>query len=170
MFKFGPARIKEHKAGTKKAIMILIPYYSTEKSLSIGCKISTLWLFMAAGGREIWKVDDTTETILREYFNENGLFGQHIPTSRSDVVLYKVDTEKTKLSDFHTWSDALSTGTEPDHLWRPFFWLGEGSPGEIDRWGWKEEVSATRFAPFDSMADIWDLVASGEKNAGLSVS
>lgn len=142
--------------------MILIPYYTTEKTLSIGCKMSTLWIFMAAAGKEIWKVDDEVETVIREYFNDNGIFGEQMPTARSDVLLYKVDTKKTNIADFHTWTDVLSTGSQPDHVWRPFFWLGEGF-GQIDRWGWKEELSTARFTPFDSMAHIWELVASGEK-------
>ena len=153
--------------------MILIPYYTTEKTLSIGCKVSTLWIFMAAAGKEVWKVDtDAPETLIREYLNENGIFGKHIPSSRSDFLLYKIDTEKTTLADFHSWVDVLSTDTEPDHVWRPFFWLGEQF-GQIDRWGWKEELSEARVGSsgqFISMADIWDLVTSGEKNAGLSVS
>jgi hypothetical protein len=137
--------------------MILIPYYLTEKALSIGCKMTTLWLFLADSGKQPWNVNDDSQ-LEKEYCNDNGIFGT-LSRPRDDIILYKVDTEKTNVSDFHTWSDVLA-GETPDHAWRPFFWLGE-QVGEKDGWGWKEET-VMKIGPL-SIVELWEMVV--EKKA-----
>jgi hypothetical protein len=116
--------------------------------------------------------------IEKEYCNDNGIFGT-FTKPRDDIMLCKVDTEKTKIADFHTWSDVLA-GANPDHAWRPFFWLGESSvrrpDDELrlrltfarperaepvcsesnDRWGWKEEVTLKLGTL--PLADLWAMV------------
>lgn len=131
--------------------MILIPYYITEKSLSIGCKITTLWVFLADSGRQLWRVDEDSD-IEKEYCNDNGMFGT-LSKPRDDILLYKIDKEKTTIADFHTWADVLA-GATPDHAWRPFFWLGE--PGQNDRWGWKEEMSLKLGTL--PLVELWEMV------------
>ena len=132
--------------------MILIPYYLTEKTLSIGCKMTTLWLFLDDAGKQPWNVNDDSQ-LEKEYCNDNGIFGT-LSRPREDIILYKVDTEKTIISDFHTWSDVLA-GATPDHAWRPFFWLGE-QVGQKDGWGWKEET-AIKIGPL-SLVELWEMV------------
>jgi hypothetical protein len=141
--------------------MILLPYYITEKTLPIGCKVWTLWIFMSSAGKTFWKTEDEDrETVIREYLNENGIFGEELPSS-DPFLMYKVDTEKTQIQDFHTWADILSTRANPDHAWRPFFWLGESSYSQVDRWGWKEEVNMAKIDMY-TMGQIWELIASSE--------
>ena len=136
--------------------MILLPYYITKKELPIGCTMWTLWIFMASSGKELWRTDDARETIVEEYFHENGLFGEEKPVGREDVFAYRIDRTATKMSDFHTWSDSF---TKPcDHLWRPFFWIGE-TCGKTDSWGWKEEVDRLKVDPFVTIGELWNLVA-----------
>jgi hypothetical protein len=132
--------------------MILIPYYLTEKSLSIGCKLTTMWMFMADSGKHLWKIDLDEKNIEKDYCNDNGIFGT-LSNPKDNIFMYKVDTEKTAIADFHTWSDVLA-GATPDHAWRPFFWLGE-RVGEKDGWGWKEEIDFK----FDAvpLVDIWEM-------------
>lgn len=154
MQKFRPRIKKNHTFYT----MILVPYYLTEKSLSIGCKMTTLWVFLDDSGRQPWIVDDTSD-IEKEYCNDNGIFGT-LSKPREDIILYKVDTEKTNIAEFHTWSDVLA-GATPDHAWRPFFWLGE-KVGEKDAWGWKEELSLKLGTL--SLVELWDMVCPA-KNA-----
>jgi len=132
--------------------MILVPYYVTEKSLSIGCKITTLWVFLAESGRQPWTIDDSSD-IEKEYCNDNGIFGR-LTKVNDDIMLYKVDTGKTTIGDFHTWSDVLA-GATPDHAWRPFFWLGE-QVGKKDGWGWKEEITLKLGSL--PLADLWEMV------------
>lgn len=140
--------------------MILIPYYITEKSLPIGCTLWTLWIFMAGSGKTLWKTDDQDiDTIVREYLHENGIFGlQQLQQQQNSFLLYKVDTERTKLTDFHRWSDVLSESTA-EHVWRPFIWIGERL-GQSDSWGWKEEVSGLKLDTFHTMGQIWEMVAA----------
>ena len=142
--------------------MILLPYYITEKPLPIGCKVWTLWIFMASAGKTLWKTDDEDrETVIREYLNENGIFGEEMSSS-DPFLMYKVDTEKTQIKDFHTWTDVLLKQATPDHAWRPFFWLGETSYSEVDSWGWKEEVAGTKVEMY-TMGQIWELISSASK-------
>ena len=154
--------------------MIILPYYITEKSLPIGCTLWTLWIFMAGSGKTLWKTDDEdTTAIIREYLTENGIFGlqmqmQQQMQQQPSFLLYKVDTTKTQLNDFHRWSDVLgSTNSQdadskdadsPEHVWRPFFWLGNRL-GQADSWGWKEEVSGLKLDQFHTMGQIWEMVS-----------
>ena len=133
--------------------MILVPYYVTEKSLSIGCKMKTLWIFLADSGRQPWVVEDEPSTE-KEYCNDNGIFGT-CSRPREGIMLYKVDTEKTVIADFHTWADVLA-GSTPDHAWRPFFWLEDEKEG--GSWGWKEEMTM-KVGPLP-IVDIWEMVCS----------
>ena len=148
MQKFRP-RIKEIDAFNT---MILVPYYLTEKSLSIGCKITTLWVFLHDSGRQPWTVDENSD-IEKEYCNDNGIFGS-LRKARDDILLYKVDTEKTTIADFHSWSDVLA-GATPEHAWRPFFWLGD-KVGTKDGWGWMEEMSLK--VGTLPLVELWQLV------------
>ena len=116
-----------------------------------------MWVFLADSGRQPWTIDDETE-VEKEYCNNNGIFGTS-SRPREDIILYKVDTANTRISDFHTWSDVLA-GATPDHAWRPFFWLGEDI-GEKDRWGWKEEMTL-KLGPLP-LTDLWEMVCSAEK-------
>lgn len=98
-------------------------------------------------------VDDDSSTE-KEYCNDNGIFGTS-SRPREGIMLYKVDTEKTKIADFHTWSDVLA-GSTPDHAWRPFFWLEEEGGG--GSWGWKEEMTM-KLGPLP-LTDVWEMVCS----------
>jgi len=137
--------------------MIILPYYITEKTLSLGCKMWTLWIFMSSSGKELWKADadETPDQIVKEYLNDNGIVGDVQESSRKDMLLYKVNREKTNMKDFHTWADSLSG--EMEHVWRPFFWIGEVC-GETDSWGWKEEVDTLKLDPLHTIGEIWSVV------------
>jgi len=111
---------------------------------------------MASSGKELWKTDDPRETIVQEYFNDNGIFGEEKIT-REDIFAYQVDRTRTTLSDFHTWADTLAKKS-CEHVWRPFFWIGE-SCGKPDSWGWKEEVDQLKLDPFFTIGEIWGLLA-----------
>ena len=120
---------------------------------------------MAGSGKSLWKTDDEDD-IVREYLNENGLFGVQMmdQNQNNSFVLYKVDPEKTQLKDFHRWSDILSADRKdtteiPEHVWRPFFWVGERL-GQVDACGWKEEVSRLKLDQFYTMGQIWEMVTS----------
>lgn len=124
---------------------------------------------MAGSGKTLWKTEDEdTTAIIREYLTENGIFGlqQQLQMRQPSFLLYKVDTTQTQLNDFHRWSDVLGstnsqdadTKDRPEHVWRPFFWLGNRL-GQADSWGWKEEVSGLKLDQFHTMGQIWEMVS-----------
>lgn len=144
--------------------MQILPYYITERKLPIGCTFWTLWIFLASSGNEVWTTDegDTKETVVQEYLIDNGLFGEEKQTSIKDMLLYKVDTTKTNLKDFHTWSDKLSNDTSVENVWRPFFWIGDSMYGERDTWGCKEEVDQLKLGKFKNIGEIWKVLRDVE--------
>lgn len=138
--------------------MILLPYYTTEKKLPIGCTLTTVWIFLASGGNDLWKVDDEhasldKETIVQDYLVENGLHGE-LRSSTEKYVVYKVDPKATNMKEFHTWTDTLA-GENAPNVWRPFFWIG--TLGEQDAWGWKEEADTLKLG-FQTMGHVWKVL------------
>lgn len=123
--------------------MFLIPYVR-KSGLSL--------VFLSDGGKRIWETAAEDETLepeefVREYFESNGLWGSVRPSPRKDVLLFEVDTTKTRLVEFYSSVDEfVPAGAD---VWRPFFWL-EG--GERER----EMMSLGRFG---TAADLGLLLA-----------
>jgi len=129
------------------------------KDTTLGCKLWKLWVFTEKGVHDIWSCDDTDKNgIINTHFLPNNIYGTYVPTKRSDIFLYKVDTTKTLVSDFYTWNDML-TGTECENeIWRPFFWIGNTHYGESDEWGWEEELKEIRVGKFGSVDTLWKVL------------
>lgn len=140
--------------------MYLIPFFIEEpKELSLGCKMWTAWIFTSNGGKDIWTTDTSMQSALDEFVSNN-LYGTCIPSSRKDIVLYKIDTTKTCVADFYTWTDMLKGTACCDEVWRPFFWVGN-TMGEVDEWGWGEELKELRIGKFGSVESLWKVLREG---------
>jgi hypothetical protein len=118
--------------------MYIIPYVLED---SIESKsdftLQKIWLFLSHGGKQLWKIQDkiSKETIIKEYLEENGFYG-NVTYSDSEYIYYKVNTNKTQMSDF--WFLFDEGANDSMDLWRQFYWI----PGE--EWGWEENPP---FAP-----------------------
>jgi hypothetical protein len=119
--------------------MFLIPYI---------CKSNLSLVFLADEGKKIWETEETltSEQYVREYFEPNGLWGSVRPSPRKDVLLFEVDTVKTRLVEFYsTMDESVPAGAD---VWRPFFWLEGGEPE-------RQQMSLGRFG---SAADLGKLI------------
>ena len=120
--------------------MFLVPYIR-KPGLSL--------VFLADGGKQIWEIDEALapEECVREYFEANGLWGTLRPSPRKDVLLFEVDTTKTRLVEFYSSVDEfVPAGAD---VWRPFFWLEGGEPE-------RQQISLGRFG---TAADLGHLLA-----------
>jgi hypothetical protein len=107
-------------------------------------------LFLTDGGMRLWESDApcTPEEAVREYFEPNGLYGVVKPCKRDDVILFEVNTKRTRLSDFWHWlDDGAPAGAD---LWRPFFLLEGAGP----------ERAAHPLGRFGSVGTAMDLLES----------
>lgn len=115
--------------------MYIIPYYTRTKKGDITNSISltVAWVFMKDGGKQIWKTEsnkETVETIIKEYLNENGLYGS-VKCVLKNTLFYEIDTEKTKLDTFYRWlEDGVEEGID---VWRPWFLLSGINEIEYDQ-------------------------------------
>jgi hypothetical protein len=145
--------------------MFIIPFYITEKEIPLGFTMDTAWIFMTHGGKEVWSVDETDcSFIIKEYLDSNNIYGTHIQTTRKDVLLYRVDIEKTKLSDFYTWNDILTGVTCNTEIWRPIFWIRSPTTScsdTKDEWGWEEEIKELNIGKFGKMDTLWKVLREG---------
>lgn len=142
--------------------MYIIPFFIEEpKETTVGFKFWTCWVFMGQNGKAIWETDKSIvppKDVIDMYLHPNDIHGTHMPTSRKDVFLYKVDKTKTNISDFYTWSDMLSGVECGSEIWRPFFWVGNDSYGEADEWGWEEEMKDIRVGSFGTVDSLWKVL------------
>jgi hypothetical protein len=47
-----------------------------------------------------------------------------------------------------------------DEVWRPFFWVGT-TMGDVDEWGWGEELKELRIGKFGSVESLWKVLREG---------
>lgn len=144
--------------------MFIVPYilepYHTSKS---EFKIWITWIFMANGGKTVWETDEKDigpEEVLKVYLKGNNLFGT-LTACTQNVMLYEIDTKKTKFADFYNWNDILSgklAASTDTEVWRPWMWIGESRFGEKDTWGWKDEVEEISLGKFGSVNRLWKLL------------
>lgn len=111
--------------------MKLIPFYLRE-SFKNSFKIQTLTLFLGYAGKSVWTTEESgflnSEQILKNYCEPNGIFVKSIHIEK-DRAYIEVDEQKTNLSEFYTWEEALRKPGKPE-CWRRFYFLHDKEGGE----------------------------------------
>jgi hypothetical protein len=121
--------------------MKLIPYFLRKRNQNTFC-LETLNVFLAHAGKAVWTTEEqgllSLDTILHDYCEANGLIVNQVFLEK-DVAFLEVNPEKTNLSEFYTWEEALAKPGKPE-CWRRFYFLQdkEGS----DWWSPKGLVEA----------------------------
>lgn len=123
--------------------------------------LTMIWIFLASGGQEVWQTEDSEEPlnpeqVYLEYCEGNGIYGTW--ELRDNILFVDVSPEKTKLSDFYTWSDFLKRHQTPPtdiDIWRPFFWLGRSTHTK-DEYGWRGLTDTVSLGAFGSVTKVWD--------------
>ena len=121
--------------------MKLVPFFLTE-TIKNTFHVQILSVFLAHAGKAVWSTEElgilSQEVILRDYCEPNGFVVKQLQIEK-DIAYIQIDPEKTNLSDFYTWDEALHTAGKPE-CWRRFFFLQdkEGS----DWWSPKGLIEA----------------------------
>ena len=121
--------------------MKLVPFFLT-KQIKGEFTVWKLSLFLSHAGKSIWdEAGSFTKTIIqREFCESNDLFPKAIVVDTSKQIAYiQIDTEKTKISDFYTWEEALSKPEKPE-CWRNFYFMQDKE--SIFWWSPKEIIEA----------------------------
>ena len=146
--------------------MYILPYILKQpKASSSNFNLWTAWVFMAAGGKEVWKTDEdviSTEQILADYLIPNGFVGTVKKVVPGEYLLFEVDMEKSDIGNLYTWSEFLDKQEEVPgycNIFRPFIWVGETKIGEKDDWGWYEECEQISVGPMGTVADVLKLLS-----------
>lgn len=116
---------------------------------------------MVNGGKAVWETDEKSigaNEVVKEYLEPNSLFG-NVKFCDSNVLLFEIDTKRTKFSDFYNWNDMLD-GRVADsaELWRPWMWVGDTEMGGKDSWGWKQEMETLSLGKFGTADTLWQLL------------
>lgn len=110
--------------------MKILPFV-LKHSHSSSLTITGLSLFLSQAGKALWQTEEPTLSIKQleqEYLLPNGLIPKQIVVNGS-VAYVEVDPEKTRLQDFYTWEEALSSGTKPE-CWRTFWFFTDETNAE----------------------------------------
>lgn len=106
--------------------MKLVPFILNQKKVNT-FTITSCNLFLSHAGKAIWKIDEpdtiSKEMILKEYLEPNGFSVKKMFfDSSSRAMFVQIDAEKTKLSDFYSWEEALKNSSKPE-CWRTFYFI-----------------------------------------------
>ena len=106
--------------------MKLVPFILTKKITNKFTYFS-LNVFLAHAGRSVWKTEEpgvlSEKVILSEYCEPNGIAVSKVfLDSSSNTAYLQVDTDKTNLSEFYTWDEAVVLQNKPE-CWRRFYFM-----------------------------------------------
>lgn len=90
-----------------------------------------LKLFLAHGGKALWRTDEqslTEKQIQEDYLLPNGIIAEKILLQK-DIAFVEVNPEKTHLEDFYTWEEALTNPARPE-CWRTYWFFTDTQGAE----------------------------------------
>lgn len=94
--------------------------------------VQILSVFLAHAGKSIWTTEElgsvSRETILKDYCEANGFVVKDLVIEK-DTAYIQVDPEKTTLSDFYTWEEALAQSGKPE-CWRRYYFFQDKEGGD----------------------------------------
>lgn len=124
-------------------------------------QITSLHVFLSHAGKSIWKTDESgfvkIEKILEDYCEPNGFVLKRTHVDTQNMIVYlEVDPEKTNLSDFYTWEEALTKPTKPE-CWRRFLFVKDAE--QADWWLPKDCIEA-EIQDYGSICDLYTFLCS----------
>ncbi len=128
--------------------MYIINYY-TEPALKSSCgfNLYKINIFLTNYGKYVWNEEEDVKVIIKDYLEANELYGES--TVVNDVLYYKIDCERTKLSDFYNYGDVKG-----EQCWRPFYTI-YGQEPEKEDWSWKYQEKELELGSFGSIHRVW---------------
>lgn len=109
--------------------MKFVPFFVTHKKTDF----FTIWklsVFLSYAGKSVWESDQqgllSEKQIQSEYCEPNGLIVDQIwMNKQTQVAFLCVNPDKTAVSDFYTWEEALGRSDRPE-CWRSFYFIQDG--------------------------------------------
>jgi hypothetical protein len=106
--------------------MKLLPFFVTQKKTEF-FRIWKLSVFLNHAGKSVWESDSpgllSSQQISSEYCEPNGFAVDNIRVQKESKVAYIcINPEKTNLSDFYSWEEALARSDKPE-CWRSFYFI-----------------------------------------------
>jgi len=134
--------------------MKLVPFFLSKKERN-HFTITNLHLFLSHAGKSIWKTDEPgslpLQSVLEDYCEPNGFVIKRTYVDTSKHIVYlEIDSEKTNLTDFYTWEEALSKPTKPE-CWRRFIFVKDAE--QADWWSPKDLIEAE----IQDYGNVWEL-------------
>ena len=99
--------------------MILLPYI--HKTSVVNTMTVHTFMILTVGGIELWEDDVKDLQDTKEILEQNDIFTDSVKKV-GDVYLCKVDSQKTKLTDFYKWNEITDTST---FCWRTLYTFGD---------------------------------------------
>lgn len=135
--------------------MKLVPFILTQKN-NHRFETVSLSVFLCHAGKTIWKSDEpgllSEKTILTDYCEPNGFAVNKIYMDKEKQIAFiDINKEKTAMSDFYSWEEALSNSTKPE-CWRRYFFFTQKGGG--DWWSPKGMVEA-EIQDYGNVADLF---------------
>jgi hypothetical protein len=121
--------------------MKLLPYILTKRET----KDFTFWkftVFLSFAGKSIWEESGplSKSVIQHDYCELNGLYAKDIVIDpKKQLALIQIDTQKTNLSEFYIYEEALQKPDKPE-CWRSFYFIQD--KGQIFWWSPKGLIEA----------------------------
>ena len=104
--------------------------------------LKSCWIFLDRGGNTCLTVNTMSDVL--KFAEINGIFYNGTPRQVENIVFLDVDTEKTVLSDFYTWSETTDPSLE---VWRQFVWQLPIT-SDTDPWGINVHLNSLDCSPY----------------------
>lgn len=105
--------------------MKILPFFLQKRQTHL--KQTRLCVFLAHAGKALWSAEEplTESQLVNDYLEPNGIPHKRIVITGS-LALVEIDFEKTKLSDFYTWEEALTHPQRPE-CWKSYYFFKDSS-------------------------------------------
>jgi len=147
--------------------MKLLPFVLTTKQTE-KFTMYKLLLFLSHAGKNIWDVPGllSKSTIESEYCEGNGFVWKSIDIdSKNQIAYIQIDAEKTNLSDFYTWEEALQKPSKPE-CWRHFYFM-QDAKGAF--WWSPKGMIEAEIQEGGNIQDIFEDILRRSKDTLLSI-
>ena len=133
--------------------MKLIPFILKKSSVP-KLKVYKITVFLAHGGQSVWEVDD--DSSLDQHLESNGLFLEKT-FQKGDYIYCKINTEKTRLSDFYMWEEIQEDSTKKlFECWRSYYYFFDSSNAE---WWSAKDLHLAEINGFGSVSKLFEEIS-----------
>jgi hypothetical protein len=138
--------------------MKVLPFILAKKKVNT-FTITSVNVFLAHGGKSVWKTEESgllpLQTVLGDYCEPNDIYGlkSYVDTENQTAYI-QVDPEKTNLSEFYTWEEALHHSTKPE-CWRRFYFIQDTDGAD---WWSPDGLTETEIQDYGNTSQLLQII------------